>query len=225
MMALRTALAAGLLLVGGAALPGAAAAETLYISDVLTVPLRSGPSSANRILHRGLRSGTALEVLGRDDESTFVNVRTPGGLEGWLPGQYLVEQPIARERLRQASARIDALNEELEILRGRYQNIDEARSEAESSSAALGGRVAELEQELAEIRRVSANAIQTAADNQRLSELNDRLRGEVDELLLETQQLRDNVQQRWLLIGAGLVLTGLLLGVIIKSRPRRSAWT
>jgi len=220
-----TGLAAAMALLVGGVLPGAAAAETLYISDVLTVPLRSGPSSANRILHRGLRSGTALEVLGRDDGSTFVNVRTPGGLEGWLPGQYLIEEPIARDRLRQANARIDALNRELEALRGRFETVDDARSEAESSSTALGSRVAELEQELAEIHRVSANAIQTAADNQRLSELNDRLRGEVDELLLEAQQLRDNVQQRWLLIGAGLVLTGLLLGVIIKSRPRRSAWT
>lgn len=37
--------------------------------------------------------------------------------------------------------------------------------------------------------------------------------------------LEDDRQIRWMLIGGGLVLTGLILGVLIKSRPqRRDAW-
>ena len=55
--------------------------------------------------------------------------------------------------------------------------------------------------------------------------LNDRLRAEVDELAGTISTLEDNVQERWLLIGGGLVLAGLLIGVAIKARPRRSAWS
>ena len=76
-----------------------AQAETAWISDRLTVPLRSGPSNANRILHRGLPSGTRMEVLARDSDSGFVQIRTDRGTEGWLPEQYLVSEPIARDRL------------------------------------------------------------------------------------------------------------------------------
>ena len=65
-------------------------AETNYVSDNLSVPLRSGPSNAHRILHRGLPSGTALEVLGRDEESGFTQIRTNNGTEGWLPTQYSI---------------------------------------------------------------------------------------------------------------------------------------
>ena len=37
--------------------------------------------------------------------------------------------------------------------------------------------------------------------------------------------LEDDRQIRWMLIGGGLVLVGLVLGVLIKSRPqRRDAW-
>lgn len=37
--------------------------------------------------------------------------------------------------------------------------------------------------------------------------------------------LEDDRQIRWMLIGGGLVLIGLVLGVLIKSRPqRRDAW-
>ena len=77
----------------------AAVAETMYISDSLTVPLRSGPSNSHRILHRGLASGTTMEVLERDEEAGFAHIRTERGTEGWLPMQYLVSEPIARDRL------------------------------------------------------------------------------------------------------------------------------
>jgi len=37
-------------------------------------------------------------------------------------------------------------------------------------------------------------------------------------------QLERNVMLRWMLAGGGLVLLGLLIGVLIKSRPKRSSW-
>jgi hypothetical protein len=61
--------------------------------------------------------------------------------------------------------------------------------------------------------------------NLELTELNARLRAEVNELISSVNQLEDNAQQRWLMIGGGLVLLGLVCGIGLKSRPRRSAWT
>jgi hypothetical protein len=60
--------------------------------------------------------------------------------------------------------------------------------------------------------------------NLELTELNGRLRAEVDELVASITQLEDNARERWLMIGGGLVLIGLVLGFAVKSRPRRSAW-
>ncbi len=212
-------------LVAGAAGSPLAAAETVYISDVLTVPLRSGPSTANRILHRGLPSGTRLEVLKRDADSGYAQVRTSGGTEGWLPMQYLVSQPIAKDQLQAASRQIQSLEKTVAELRGRLGDVQEDKTEAETSNSALQSRVNALEQELAEIKRVSASAMETAAANKRLTELNARLREELDEMVAEADVLRDNAQQRWLIIGGGLVLAGLILGAVIKARPRRSAWS
>ena len=99
------------------------AAETAYISDRLTVPVRSGPSNANRILHRGLPSGTRLTILARDETSGFVQIRTDGGTEGWLPAQYLVSEPIARDRLVAANRRVDELTETIEKLRSELATL------------------------------------------------------------------------------------------------------
>ncbi len=205
--------------------PATAAAETVYISDVLTVPLRSGPSNANRILHRGLPSGTKMEVLSRDAGSGFVQIRTDRGTEGWLPEQYLVSEPIARDRLAAANRRIEQLTGTVAEQRQRMEALNSGKSESDQNVNQLSSRVKELEQELAEIRRISAGAIAQNETNKELTSLNERLRAEVDELVATIAVIEDNAQERWLLIGGGLVLLGLVIGAAIKARPRRSAWS
>ena len=205
--------------------PNSARAETVYISDNLTVPLRSGPSNANRILHRGLPSGTRMEVLSRDSDSGFVQIRTDRGTEGWLPAQYLVNEPIARDRLVAANRRIDELSATINEQRAELNELTSSKSASDQNASQLSRRVQELEQELSEIKRISTGAIAQNETNKELNALNERLRSEVDELVATITALEDNVQERWLLIGGGLVLAGLILGVAIKARPRRSAWT
>ena len=85
----------------------AALAETVYISDELTVPLRSGPSNGHRILHAGLPSGTQMEVLGEDEAAGFTQIRTTRGTEGWIRTQYLVREPIAKMRLAAAQRELN----------------------------------------------------------------------------------------------------------------------
>jgi SH3 domain protein len=84
----------------------AAVGDVNYISDVVNVPLRSGPTNAYRIIHRGLPSGTQLTVLGTDEEAGFTKVRTVDGTEGWVTSQYLTGEPIARVKLAAAEKRL-----------------------------------------------------------------------------------------------------------------------
>ena len=214
---------AATLLLGALLLSPAVSAQTVWISDEFTVPLRSGPSNEHRILHKGLPSGTELEVLGTDDD--YTHVRTSSGLEGWISTQYLVKEPIARIQLVAANNRIQALDKQLAQ---RGESLSELRStstEAASNNDRLAAQVAQLQAELAEIKQVSSGAIDEHARNQELTNLNARLRAEVDDLTDESQRLENSTEQRWLLIGGALVLGGLLAGVAIKARPRRSGWS
>jgi SH3 domain protein len=82
-----------------------------------------------------------------------------------------------------------------------------------------------LTKELEELKRISADPINERARNVELTEQNQRLAGQVDELSSMTRQLKDKVQLEWLLYGGALVLIGLLLGVIIKARPRQTSYS
>ena len=203
----------GLLLALAAFFCASAPAATMYVSDQLTVPLRRGPSNSHRILHAGLPSGTALEVLGEDSAAGFTQVRTPNGTEGWVPTQYLTTQPIARTRLAAADRRVETLEAQLKSLR-----------QSDTRANDLSKQTEKLQQELAEVRRISATAIANYEENKQLKASNETLQQQVTQLTEDVRRLERNVMLRGLLAGGGLVLLGLLLGAWIKSRPKRSTW-
>jgi SH3 domain protein len=200
-------------------------AETMWISDEFTVPMRSGPSDGHRIVHRGLPSGTELEVLGVDTAAEYTRVRTSGGLEGWISSQYLIKHPIAQVQLVTANNRIQALERQLAQRGEALSELKSTSSEAASNGDRLAAEVARLEAELADVKQVSAGALEEHARALELASLNTRLRAEVDDLTEESQRLESNTEQKWLLIGGVLVLGGMLAGVAIKARPRRSGWS
>jgi len=162
-------------------LPLGAVAETQYISDELAVPLRRGPSNQHRILHAGLPSGTALEILAADDGSGYTQVRTQNGTEGYVPTQYLTREPIARDRLVAAQKRVESLTAQLTELRQTTKTEQSARGDAEGTANQLDRQVKQLQTELAEIRRVSANAVATYEENKALKAQTEELQTKVND--------------------------------------------
>lgn len=217
-------LVVGLLLSGSLLFSLCAPAATIYVSDQFTVPLRRGPSTTYKILHAGLPSGTALEVLSEDTAAGFTQVRMANGTEGWIPTQYLSQQPVARERLAAADRRVESLEAQLKSLRDTYQETRGARAQSEGRASDLSKQTEKLQTELAEIRRVSATSIANYEENKQLKASNEALQTQVTQLTERVRQLERNVMLRWMLAGAGLVLLGLILGSWIKSRPKRSSW-
>jgi SH3 domain protein len=217
---LRKVLLALLMVLG----PVSAFAATMYISDELTVPLRRGPSNGHKIVNAALPSGLALEVLGEDTSAGFTQVRTPNGVEGWVPTQYLTGQPVAKDRLAAATKRVETLEAQLKSIKENYQDVRGARTEIEGRASDLTKENQRLQTELAEIRRVSATAITQFEENKQLKTQNATLQTQVTQLTDEVQDLKRNVMLRWLLSGGALVLVGLALGAWIKSRPKRSTW-
>ncbi|HKQ12068.1 MAG TPA: TIGR04211 family SH3 domain-containing protein [Steroidobacteraceae bacterium] len=185
----------------------------MYVSDQFTVPLRRGPSNSHKILHAGLPSGTALEVISEDAAAGFTQVRTSNGTEGWIETQYLSGQPIARDRLAAADRRVESLETQLKSLR-----------QSDSRANDLGKQTEKLQAELAEVRRVSATSLANYEENKQLKASNETLQQQVTQLSQRVRQLERNETLRWMLAGGGLVLLGLLIGALIKSRPKRSSW-
>lgn len=201
----------------------AAVGDVNYISDVLSVPMRSGPSPGHRIIHRGLPSGTHLTILAIDEEATFTQVRTLKGLEGWVRTQYLIGQPIGRVKLKAAEKRLQKLQTKMETESEARTSIQAQYKETDANNQKLNAQLDAMTKELAELKRISADPINEHARNVELNQQNTRLVAEVDELASKARRLEENVQLQWLLYGGALVLIGLIFGLILKKRPQTQA--
>jgi len=211
------------LLLAGLVMAGLVApVQAEYVSDDLSVELRSGSSTEYRIINF-LKGGSSFEVVETSDK--FTKVRTANGTEGWISNQYVVSEPGARSKLKDAEARIEKLQANLDEATAGSGNVFKKLETAEADITTLTTSLEEARADLARVRAASAGAVEAADKLKSLEELNARLRNELRDLAADRERLAANLEERWLLIGAGLLFGGLLLGVIIKSRPRRSAWS
>lgn len=187
-------------------------AEPMWVSDQFEVMLRTGPSTNNAI-ERILPSGTALELVERDDESGYARVRTAAGTEGWILTRYLMDEPSAREqlesltsRLTSAAAQGSSLTSQLDAVQGEYDS-------ASRQIASLENDKSRLEEELAEIKRTAANVL---AINNQNKELRDQLaNAEIQAATLEQQnrELTGQTTRYWFMTGAMVLVVGMILGI------------
>lgn len=196
-------------------------AETVYVDDTLYAPIRSGEGTQYRILHSGVRSGTPLELLERS-ESGYSRVRTPDGIEGWIITRYITETPIARERLETVNRQLAESRETVSTLRSQLQTVTEERDTLRNAENNLEARAGRLSQELQEIKTVAADSLNLNRRNEELSNDNQKLRNELEVLTAEKERLEANTDSDFMLLGAGLVLLGIILALIVPAlKPSR----
>ena len=189
-----------------------ASAESVWVSDQFEVMLRSGPSTSNAI-ERMLPSGTALEVLERDAEAGYARVRTAAGTEGWVLIRYLMDEPSPREqlttltrRLTSANAAGGSLTSQLEAIKGEYDDATRQISTLEREKR-------QLEEELAEVKRTSANVLSINNQNKELRDELESARIQSDTFEQQNRELTSQTTRYWFMTGAMVLVIGMALGI------------
>lgn len=188
-----------------------ATADTVFIRDTVYVPLRGGQSSEHRILHRGLKSGTPLERLVTNPESGYTRVRTEGGLEGWIQTQYLVEEPIAADRLAPVQKQVETLEAE-------HQQTLLRLREARDSLTAKTRQYEELQQEYTDLQALAGNVVTINDDNARLQQEMEDMAGQIALVRAQSSALEQSTSRDWFLAGGGTVIVSLLFGFWVARR-------
>ncbi len=208
-------------------LPIISSAESMYIDDTLLVPLRSGEGLQFRIVHKGVKSGTKVTLMEHNPSSGYSHIRTPEGIAGYLPTRYLVKNEIARDKLIKVSAqlaKVDSANTELTTklkeLQANYNSLTGNHKQLEQQSQSTSA-------ELKKIKTISSNALSLDQRNRELRETNQQLRNEVELLTTDNQRLKDKSETSFMMIGAGLILLGVILALIIpwlKPTKKNESW-
>jgi SH3 domain protein len=201
-------------------------AATRYVTDALEVTLRTGESNRYRII-RMLPSGTPLEVISVDKATEYARVRTEDGTVGYVLERELQEEPAARARVLELEKRLVELQGEPDSLAARLAALQTAYDRLDADFQALERDKVRTEQELATIRHASTNLLDITSDRERLRIQVSELTRERADLEQANRDLGNRTNQRWFMIGAGVILIGVLIGLFLPHlsfRRRRGSW-
>lgn len=206
-------------------LPLLAQAETRYVTDVFEITLRSGESTSHKIL-RMLDSGMAIEVLSTNAQSGYSKVRA-GSTEGYVLTRQLMSQPSARKQLEGMRQEINELKAAPGELRTNLANLQKEHRELKQAHQSLLEVKNKQEQELQSIQRTASNSIRISNERNELRKQVADLTREVEDLKQENRDLSNEATRDWFLIGAGVIIAGILIGLILphlRFQRRRNSW-
>jgi SH3 domain protein len=196
--------------------------ETMYVSDILKLTLRTGPSIENKII-AVIESGQMMEVIQYGDE--WSHVRLPSGKEGWVLSRYLTTDEtnnIKLERLEtmhnNLTIQAAELLEENNRLKTENTRLSTEFKAGQKELVKTKSDYEALKAESAEFLTLKANynraASQLAEQTARAKQLEEQL-----------SSLEMNTYIKWFLAGSGVLIIGFLIGFSTKRQRRRPSLT
>jgi len=193
-------------------------AETMYVTDVLKLTLRSGPSTEHKIL-AVIESGQQVEILEPGDDWTLV--RLANGKEGYVLSRYLIPEPTHNVRLEQLQSKHKALMQQSAEL---LEENTRFRKESQQGKLSLDNNEKALKKLRADYDQLKAGSAeyldlkekfktvsaQLAEQTKRADALDEELRGfEISQYI------------KWFLAGSGVLLVGFIVGFSARRQRRR----
>lgn len=197
----------GLWLVGCvASVPMALAAETMYVSDQVTIAMRADATATATIV-KTVATGAALAVI--EQRAGFVHVRDAQDAEGWVEATMLSSQPPAANQVRAVRAELDRTRAQLVQVQ---TQLDKQR--AVTAPPAVEQLQAELVAARAQLQA------QAAAKNSESATTGVTPAGPVGRDV--TQAEAGGFGLLWLVIGFAMLVVGFVGGVIwVRESIRR----
>lgn len=200
--------------------------ETRYVSDELSIPMRTGASSKHRIVYFP-KSGSPLTIKETSDDGNFVRVSSPGGKEGWVETQYLMKQASARNRIVSVSKKLEQSRAQVKELRKKLSDIESQNKELGTQVKTSQREIKSQESSMEKLKRISANPVALANKNKSLEDQLSRLTSSNAMLTEENEELKDESTQDWFILGAAVSLGSLLFGLLITRinwKRKRHSW-
>ena len=202
--------------------------ESRYVTDLIFTPVRTGPGGDYRIINKGLPSGTEVTYYGLSEDGVWAEIETKGGTRGYLRAQYLQANA---PRGSQVNALEAALAKEVERAAQLQRDLDEAMAQLTSTDSSMSAAARELEQTqetLAEVKRVSANAIQLDQMTKSLTGKLEDANARNDLLKLENARLQDRISSNRTIEVVVLIALGIMIALLVPrlsvKRRRNDGW-
>jgi SH3 domain protein len=211
-----------MLVIGMCMLAGAATAwaETVYVSDVIKLTVRSGPGNEHKSIAL-TESGQQLELIKSGEEWSLV--RLANGAEGYVLARYLTTVPPSRfqflqlqEKIKALTAQAAGLAEESKRLKAENEKLAAAVSGSQAQTESLRSEYETFKQEASDFVGLKARTDAQAAELEQKNKQIAALEAQSDDVYRTTYLY-------WFLAGAGVLFAGFLTGYSVKRQRWKSS--
>jgi SH3 domain protein len=195
-------------------------AKTMYVTDVLKITLRTGPSIENKII-KIVESGQRVEVLNPAQE--WSQVRLIDGKEGWILNRYLISTETNKIRL-------DRLESQHSELKTKFRSLVEENSKLKTENKTLSSALSDSEKALKQVRSdykslktSSAEFLTLKSNYEKASRQLTEQSKKADKLEKQVSKLEVSSYIKWFLAGSGVLIVGFIIGFSTKRQRRQSS--
>jgi SH3 domain protein len=197
-----------------------AQAENMYVTDVLKVTLRTGPSLNNKII-KMVESGQKIEVIEPGQEWSLV--RLDDGMEGWILNRYMISDETNKIKLE----RFKSEHSDLKI---RYSAIFEENSKFKAENQKLGSELSDTKKNLQRIRNDYESLKSSSAEFLTLKSNFEKVSRQLSEQTQKANEFEEQIANlevsyyvKWFLAGSGVLFVGFILWFSTKRGRRQSS--
>ena len=190
-------------------------AETMYVSNIIKITLRTGPGTDHRVV-KMLESGQKVEIIYQ--EADWSQVRLEDGDKGWLLTRFVsAEKP--------SSVLLKSLQNNHDLLLKKTKNIREENKKFTKENNSLAVELTASQKELKKITGEYSSLKKESADFISLKSNYEKARKNLSEqtekvAVMEKQLVNKNIIL--FLLGAGVLLIGFIVGFSSRKQRRRS---
>jgi SH3 domain protein len=194
--------------------------KTMYVSDILKLTLRTGPSIENKIL-AVIDSGQMMEVVEFGDE--WSRVQLPNGKEGWVLSRYLTPNETNNIKLQ----RLETKHKNLMV---QASELLEENNRLQAENKKLSTEFEANQKQLVKTRTDYETLKADASEFLTLKTKYESAASQLAEQTAKAQKLEEQLTRlemytyiKWFLAGSGVLIVGFLIGYSSKRQRRRPA--
>jgi len=205
-----------------ACVPWAAAwAGNLYVSDTaLEAVLRNGPRTGNQVVSM-VPAGTPVNLVSEEDK--WAEVTLEDGRTGWMLKKYLSEEPPWRIAAEKLAAENKALQTQMAQMKRGKQDLSDETGRLKKDLETTQRELQSLRHEYETLKKGATEYLSLKSSFDQLTTDANQARERLTEVQQGYENLKFSTNIHWFLSGAGVLVFGWLLGLVMSRTKRRRA--
>jgi SH3 domain protein len=195
-----------------------ARAGNLYVSDTaLEAVLRNGPGTGKVISM--VPAGTRVNLVSEEDK--WAEVTLEDGRSGWMPKKYLSDQPPWRITAGRLAAENKALQAQVAQMKRGKQDLSDETGRLKKDLETAQRELLSLRREHETLKKGAAEYLSLKSSFDKLTTDANQAREQLTEVQQGYENLKSSTNIHWFLSGAGVLVLGWFLGLIMARTKRR----